>query len=257
MSDIQDIRAAGRFLVRRLVKKRSIDDRDLCDGTRPSRERLAAAIWRHTAAGGSGGGRPTHLTESYLVGRGHQLVRDAAWQLADLGVLRIRHPAPSPAGDEPVLGYEFTDRGDRFLADGEPFGYRKVRFNCFDFGPASVWLLDLAATRGEVTLRAAMDEAERAGAAVVADDSGNRYGPGTNTFAWAFEAALWHHAVGCHVEPAGSARTPKPWKELLREGAPPTRPPADGPWPLRDLPFRLADGVDMNDVWHLGVVVGG
>lgn len=261
MSDTRDLKAAGDYLLSRLRKKRFITYRELALSGPKARDRLAKGIWSFTKGYPSSDATalPSHTTESYFRARGGELVRDAAWQLDDLDIIRIHFPGADASGGQWELAFELTDRGKRFLEGGESFGYRKVRFNRFDFAPASLWLLDFAlAGVGPVTLRAAMEEAERSGSVVVTDDSGNRYTTAaTNTFAWAFEAALWHHAVNRHVEPAGTTRLPRLWKELCRQGAPPPRPPAGGPQPIRDVPFRLAPGLDLNDVWHLGVVVGG
>lgn len=262
MADIRDIKAAGDYLLSRLRKKRLLTYQEFVGGSLRRRRELARGIWSLTKGYPALGTHslPSDTTERYFLSRGRELIRDAAWQLHDIGLIRIHWPGRDDSGGRQELAFELTDRGERFLERGESFGYRKVLGNRFDFAPASLWLIEFALARrgGPVTLGGAMEQAEKFGTVVVADDSGNRYTtPATNTFAWAFEAALWHHAVNSHVEPTIGPKFPKPWRELLGRPSPPPRPSIDGPWPIREVPFRLAASLDLNELWHLGVVVGG
>jgi hypothetical protein len=89
----------------------------------------------------------------------------------------------------------------------------------------------------------------------IPDDCGNEYRLGTGSYAWAFEVSLWHHARAGHIIPAcrdgGQKRL---WSEFVGNPWRPSRPDITAPRPLWGVPFRLAEGVNVSRLGHVGRV---
>jgi hypothetical protein len=207
-------------------------------------------------------------------GAAHLDLQEAAWQLKDLGIVRITSLDESlldpdlirlawPETSEEFVAHlqkinpdfliELTERGERALAEGLTYRFRDPD-SCIKASPASEWLIGiLSARRGEaLTLRQVMAGGQFDGRLVVRDDCGNEYGVGTGTYAWAFEVSLWHHARAGNILPA--CRTVEEelvWAEFVGQAERPRRPDAGAPRPLWDIPFGLADGVDTAVIEHV------
>jgi hypothetical protein len=196
-----------------------------------------------------------------LIEQAHVLLEWAAWQLVDIGVVRITTLSGSTLiDDEPDFRIELTERGERFIENGESFGYREPEDTRFDVSEASRWMLDFLEAGGPgqtLTLRDVMDLGYTDGEVKVADDCGNVYPPESNTYAWAFEVCLWHHGRMKHIEPVYEDEAQrKSWEEHLGHEHLPPRPNVDRPRLLWDVPFRLAQGVDPDHVQHVGSIQG-
>lgn len=245
MLTIDGIRAMGQFLLETLKAEKVVRFRRLCERLRTDESPVGGAV-RSPLDKGSG-----HIDLEY-----------AAWQLKDLGVVRIRYTGESvldadlfPDIPEDVLAdwqkrrpdflIELTEKGERVLAEGLKFRFRDPGYR-IKAGPASQWLIGvLDARRGEtLTLREVMERGQSDGQVVIQDDCGNEYGQGTDSYAWAFEVSLWHHARAGLIVPA--CRTPeqeKTWSDFVSRTERPSHPDAGAPQPLWDIPFRLADAV--------------
>ena len=174
----------------------------------------------------------------------HVLLEWAAWQLEDLGVVKITTLKGSELIDgEPDFRIELTERGMRFIEEGETFGYREPENTRFDVSEASRWMLSLLHD-GEpgqtLTLRDMMNpEYQLFDVTMVTDDCGNEYPHGSNTYAWGFEVCLWHHARSKHIEPLFDDETQREaWEEHLRHQHLPPRP--DSSADRRNSSARLA-----------------
>jgi hypothetical protein len=208
-----------------------------------------------------GGARLGEGDRERLFEEAHLFLEWAAWQLADLGVVKITAGDGSKLIDgEPDFRIEFTERGRRFIEDGEMFGYHGPEGTRFDVSEASRWMLDFLEAGGPgqtLTLRDVMDLGYTDGEVNVTDDCGNVYPPESNTYAWGFEVCLWHHAQKGHIEPVcGDEAQREAWEEHLRHQHLPPRPDLARPQPLWDVPFRLVEGVDPGQVQHVGSIEG-
>ena len=96
-----------------------------------------------------------------LLEEAHVLLEWAAWQLEDLGVVKITTLKGSKLIDgEPDFRIELTERGMRFIEEGETFGYREPENTRFDVSEASRWMLSFLHEGGPgqtLTLRDMMD----------------------------------------------------------------------------------------------------
>ena len=199
--------------------------------------------------------------EDDLVEEAHVLLDWAAEQLADLGVVTITPLQGTRLIDgEPDFRIELTERGRRFLEEGESFGYRMPSGTRFDAREASAWMISFLYEGGPgqtLTLRDVMDPAYTLGDTMVTDDWGNEYPPESNTYAWAFEVCLWHHARSKHIEPVFKDEAQREaWEDHLRHEHLPPRPDLDSERLLWDVPFRLVEGVEPDGVQHVGRIGG-
>jgi hypothetical protein len=244
MLTIDGIRAMGQFLLETLKAEKVVRFRRLCELR--TDESLVGGAVRCPLDKGSG-----HIDLEY-----------AAWQLKDLGVVRIRYTGESlldadlfpeiPADvladwqkRRPDFLIELTEKGERVLAEGLNFRFRDPGYR-IKASPASEWLISIPdARRGEtLTLREVMERGQLDGQVVIHDDCGNQYGLGTDSYAWAFEVSLWHHAKAGNILPACSnAEEENVWSDLVNRTERPPLPDAAAPQPLWDIPFRLADAV--------------
>jgi len=255
MLSLDGIRATGLYLLEALKAEKTVRFSRLC-------ERLRAD---DTALSG--------------VEKGAERVdlQQAAWQLKDLGIVRLTSLDESlldpdlirlawPETSEEFLArlqksnpdflIELTERGERALAEGLNYRFRDPDSR-IKARAASEWLIGiLSARRGDtLTLRQVMEGGQSDGKAVVRDDCGNEYGLGTDTYAWAFEATLWHHARAGNILPAcGSAEHEQVWSEFVGRAERPRRPDAGASQPLWDIPFRLADMVDPAAIDHVDIL---
>jgi hypothetical protein len=198
-------------------------------------------------------------------GAARVVLEEAAWQLKDLGIVRttsldeslldpglIRLASPETS-EEFVAHLQKTNRGERALAEGLNYRFREPDSR-IKASPASEWLIGiLSARRGNMlTLRQVMEAGQSDGKVVVRDDCGNEYGLGTDTYAWAFEVSLWHHArAGNIVTACRTAEQEQVWSEFVGRTERPRRPDAGVPQPLWDIPFGLADAVDPAAIDHV------
>lgn len=163
------------------------------------------------------------MRSAFEKGSEHIDLQEAARQLKDLGIVRITHFDESlvdsavyrlawPEISEDFLAglqksrpdflIELTEKGERVLAEGLNLRFRDPGYR-IKASPASEWLIGvLNARRGEtLTLRQVMESGHFDGKVVIADDCGNEYGLGTDSYAWAFEGSLWHHARAGNIVP--------------------------------------------------------
>jgi hypothetical protein len=187
----------------------------------------------------------------------YMLLEWAAWQLEDLGVVKISWLDDSKLiNDEPDFRIELTDRGTRFIEDRETFGYREPEDTMFNVSEASKWMLTLLHEGGPgqtLTLCDVMDPDHTSGLTLVTDDYGNKYSHGSNTYVWAFEVCLWHHVRNKHIEPVfENAEHRDAWEAYVRHESRPPRPDSSVGRPLWHVPFRLVEGVDPDRVQHVG-----
>lgn len=90
---------------------------------------------------------------------------------------------------------------------------------------------------------------------IIRDDSGDVYGPGTGSYAWAFEVSLWHHARAGNVAAACDNEAQEDlWAEFIGQKDRPSLPSPDKDHPLWDVPFRLVAGRNASGVRHVGRV---
>jgi hypothetical protein len=197
----------------------------------------------------------------------HLDLEEAAWQLKDLGVVRIKVLGESlvdtgvyrlawPEISEEFLTrmqksrpdflIELTEKGELALAEGLNFRFRDSGSR-IQTRPASEWLLGvLDARKGEtLTLEDVMLSGQVDGAVVIRDDCGNDYCIGTDSYAWAFEVSLWHHARAANIVPV--FKTPEQemiWSEFVSRTERPSRPDFGVFNPLWEIPFRLSGAVN-------------
>jgi hypothetical protein len=258
MLTLEGIRAMGLYLLDALKAEKTVRFSRLC-------ERLWAG---ENLAGGA---TPSRVEK----GAEHVNLQGAAWQLRDLGIVRIKSLDESLLEPDlyrlswPELSEEFvarlqkshpdflielTETGERILAEGLSFRFRDPGYR-IQARPASEWLigaLDAARKEDALTLRQVMERGHCDGQVVVHDDCGNEYGPGTESYAWAFEASLWHHARAGHILSAcRTAEQEQVWSAFVGSTERPRRPDAGTPRALWDIPFRLADGVDPAVIDHV------
>jgi len=257
MLTIDGIRAMGQFLLEALKAEKTVRFSHLCQRLR-AEECLA------------GGATPSAVEK----GAEHMDLQEAAWQIKDLGVVRITDLDQSLVDPDPYrlawpeISEEFvahlqksrpdflielTERGERVLAEGLSFQFRDPGYR-IQARPASEWLIGtLNARRGDtLTLRQVMESRYSDGKVVVRDDCGNEYGLGTDSYVWAFEVSLWHHARSGNIRLASStAEQEQVWSEFVGRTERPRRPDAGAPRPLWDIPFRLADAADPAVIDHV------
>jgi hypothetical protein len=244
----------GQYLLDALKAENTVRFSRLCEKLRVD----------ESPAGGAG---PSGVEQ----GSEHLDLQEAAWQLRDLGIVRITNLDESLLDPDiyrlswPELSEEFvahlqkirpdflielTERGARGLAEGLTFRFRDPGSR-IQARPASEWLVGvLNARTGEaLTLRQVMETGHSDGKVIVRDDCGNEYGLGTDTYAWAFEASLWHQARTGSILPARrTAEQEQVWLEFVGRTARPRRPDAGTPQPLWEIPLRLADAVNAPEV---------
>lgn len=237
MLTLEGIRAMGLYLLDALKAEKMVRFSRLCERLRAD-ESLA------------GGATPSRVEK----GAEHVDLQEAAWQLKDLGVVRITNLDESLVDPDlyrlawPDISEEFvarlqksrpdflielTDNGERVLAEGLSFRFRDPGYR-IQARPASEWLMGaFNAKRGEtLTLRQVMEGGHSGGKVVVHDDCGNEYRLGTDTYAWAFEATLWHHARAGNIRPAcRTAEQEQVWSEFVGRTERPRRPDAGAPQP--------------------------
>jgi hypothetical protein len=257
MLTLDGIRAMGLFLLDALKAEKTVRFCRLCERLR-------------TDGGPAGGTTPS----SVETGAERVDLQEAAWQLKDLGIVRITNLDESlldpdlsrltwPEISEEFVAHlqksnpdfliELTERGERALVEGFNYRFRDPGSR-IKVSQTSEWLICvLNARRGEsLTLRHVMERGHADGKVVVRDDCGNEYGLGTDSYAWAFEASLWHHARAGNIRPAcRTAEQERIWSEFVGETERPRRPDAGVPQPLWDIPFGLADAVDPAAIDHV------
>jgi hypothetical protein len=190
---------------------------------------------------------------------GHVMLEYAAWQLEDLGVVRITFLDENLVDGNPDFQIELTEKGAQVLNDGLAFGFRSPHY-WITATPASEWLIFLLQAGGEgmeITLWEVMDFGHTDGGVAIYDDYENTYRLGTRSFAWAFEVSLWHHARAGHIEPAcETAEQEKLWSKFVTETGRPDPPDTNALQPLWNIPFRLANAVHEGNVQvvHVGKV---
>jgi hypothetical protein len=190
---------------------------------------------------------------------GHVMLDYAAWQLEDLGIVRLTFLDERLIDEEPDFQIELTETGAHVLADGLAFRFRHPDYS-ITATPASEWLLCLleAGDEGQsLTLRDVMESGQSDGDVEINDHCGNTYRFGTGTYAWAFEVSLWHHARAGHIEPVfETTEQEKDWSAFLKQQGRPSRPDLTSPKPHWDIPFRLANEVYTGKVTlnHVGRV---
>ena len=139
-----------------------------------------------------------------ILEEGHLCVEWAAWQLKDFGVVEIvESPDAKLIDGEPDFLIRLTGRGKTIDWDIEPFGFRDLNAR-FDASGASRWLIVFAETNHDgaeaFDFGAVAEVGATDGGVAVLDDCGNRYGPKTTPYRWAFQVSLWHHARSGNVE---------------------------------------------------------
>lgn len=250
MLTLEGIRAMGLYLLDALKAEKTVRFSRLCERLRTDESPAGTAV------------RPGFDDAS-----GHVDLEQAAWQLKDLGIVRITHadeslvdPAPYRLTwlelSEGVLAewqkrrpdflIELTEEGERVLTEGLDFRFRDPGYR-IKASPASEWLMGaLNVIKGEpLILRQVAESGDSYGEVVIRDDCGNEYGLGTDSYAWAFEVILWHHASAGKVLPAcRTAEQEQVWSEFVGRPERPRRPDAGAPQPLWDIPFHLADAVE-------------
>jgi hypothetical protein len=252
-----EIRAAGDYLLSILRTDRAVWKSRFYNADPRT---LADAIWPYwTSLPVEDRGELNDDAKRRFIEEGHLFVEWAAMQLEDLGVVKntVREGYWLDDGEVEFL-IELTERGQRFVEDGEIFGYRDI-FTEYYVSKVSGWILDCLEAEGPdqtLTLRDLMDRVYTPGDPMVMDDCGNEYPRGTNTYAWAFEVCLWHHARSMYIEPVFADEAQRQaWEEHLRHQGRPPRPNLNSPRLLWDVPFRLGEAVDpYEEVQHVGTI---
>jgi len=254
MINTEGIRATGLYLLEVLKAEKSVRYSRFYNATPGTEESLAAGAMPFVEDNES-------CDTEDLREEGHVMLDFAAWQLVDLGVVRITFLDERLIDGERDFLIELTEQGERILAEGLTFGFRSPEYS-ITATPASEWLICLlesveGISGEEVTLREAMESGQSEGEIVIHDDCGNEYRLGTGSYAWAFEVSLWHHARAGHVVPA--CRTPEEesmWSAFVSQRGRPSPPNLCDPQPLWDIPLRLADSVKAGKVKinHVGTV---
>lgn len=199
-----------------------------------------------------------HEAEDDLREEAHVMLDFAAWQLEDLGIVKITLLKSLLIDDEPDFQITLTEKGERLASEGLTYGFHDPEYSIIAT-PASEWLIELldAAGDGTVNLQQVMESADTDGEVIISDDCDNNYGLGTGSFAWAFEVALWHHAKrGVIVAECRSTEDEKVWSDFVNRSDRPFRPRPLESQPLWDIPFRLADlgGEAERKIVHVGTV---
>ncbi len=257
MLTLKGIRAMGIYLLDSLKAEKTVRLSRLC-------ERL------QTDEGPAGTPTPAGVE------RGAERVdlQEAAWQLKDLGIVRITSLDESlldpglfrlawPETSEKFMGHlqksnpdlliELTERGERALAEGLNYRFRDPGSR-IQARRASERMIGILSARrgGTLTLRQVMEGGQSDGKVVVRDDCGNEYGLGTDTYAWAFEVSLWHHARAGNILPVcRTAEQELVWAEFVGQKERPRRPDAGASRPLWDILFRLGDLVELPAIDHV------
>jgi hypothetical protein len=259
---ISHIKAAGDYLLSVLKGERAVSYSRFYNAKPGTAVALAEAMWPFLISQPvADRGELDEGDEEQLIEEAHVLLDWAAEQLDDLGVVRLTFlEGPRLIDGEPDFRIELTERGRRFIEEGESFGYRVPERTRFDVSEASAWMISFLYEGGPgqtLKLRDMMDPAYMLGDAMVTDDYGNVYPPESNSYAWGFEVCLWHHARSGHIEPVFEDEAQRQaWEEHLGHQHLPPRPDLDRPRPLWDVPFRLVEGVDPDQVQHVGSIGG-
>jgi hypothetical protein len=241
---IEGIRATGHYLLEVLKSEKVVRYSRFYNDTPGTEERLVAGAMPFVVDSEA-------CDAEELRDEGHWLLELAAWQLEDLGIVRIKELDEDLVDGYPDFQIELTEKGAQVVVDGRTFRFRSPRY-WITATPASEWLILLLEAGGEgmeLTLRQVMDSGHSDGDVAIDDDYGNTYRLGTSTFAWAFEVSLWHHARAGHIEPAcKTAEQEKLWSEFVAKPGRPALPDMNAPQPLWHIPFRLAAAVHAGKV---------
>jgi len=252
MIDTEGIRATGLYLLEILKSEKVVRYSRFYNHTPGTEERLVAGSMPFVVDSEA-------CDAEGLYEEGHVMLEFAAWQLADLGVVRIVFLEENLVDGYPDFQIELTEKGAQVLADGLTFRFRGPGY-WITATPASEWLIFLLEAGGEgmeITLWEVMDFGHSDGGVRIKDDYGNTYRLGTSSFAWAFEVCLWHHARAGHIEPAcETAEQEKLWSKFVAQADRPAPPDINALQPLWHIPFRLADAVHAGnvEVVHVGKV---
>jgi hypothetical protein len=244
MITIEGIRATGKYLLDVLKAEKTVRYSRFYNEAPETVERLVAGALPFV--------RDLEACDATLLEeQGHVMLDFAAWQLEDLGIVRLTFIDEKLIDGEPDFKIELTETGAHVLANGLTFGFRHPDYS-ITATPASEWLIILLEAGGEgqsLTLRDVMDLGHSDGDVEINDNCGNTYRLGTGTYAWAFEVSLWHHARAGHIEPVfQTTEQEKDWSAFLNKRDRPSRPDLTSPQPHWDIPFRLANLVQTGKV---------
>jgi hypothetical protein len=251
MITTEGIRATGLYLLEVLNAEKSVRYNRFYNAVPETENRLVEGALPFVA-------HPESCNAEDLREEGHVMLDFAAWQLEDLGIVRITFLHDTLIDGEPDFQIEITEKGEHALAEGLRFAFRQPEYS-ITATPASEWLISfLEGGGGEtLTLRQVMKYGHSEAEVVIHDDCGNEYHLGTGTYAWAFEVSLWHHARAGHIVPAAeTAEQEKVWSDFVRRTGRPSCPDVDKSQPHWEIPFRLADTVYAGKVTvkHVGTV---
>lgn len=259
MAAIAEIRAAGDYLLSVLQVEKVVPYSRFYSHDAGTNVRLADGIWLFLEAQPAvARGELDESDRRDLLEEGHLHVEWAAQQLEDLGVVRITFTDAKLADGEPDFLIELTERGGRFIRDGESFRFHSVRSG-FDASQASRWLIDVAYHNSDVAVDFRFDIVGQVGYTdgdvKVTDDGGNTYPPGTRPYEWAFEVSLWHHVRLGHVALVfATAEQQRYWDAFMARYPSHLFQHDDFPALLRDVSYRLtpAATADPSTVRHVG-----
>jgi hypothetical protein len=254
MITIEGIRATGLYLLEVLKAEKFVRYSRFYNAIPGTDERLVAGVMPFVV-------NTESCDAEDLREEGHVMLEFAAWQLLDLGIVRITFLDDRLIDGERDFRVELTEKGAHLLAERLSFHFRRPEY-WITARPASEWLISLLEAGGEgqeLTLRDVMDSGHSDGDVAIDDDCGNTYRLGTRTYAWAFEVSLWHHARAGHIEPVfKTTEQDRLWSDFVGKTGRPSPPDIGAPQPLWDIPFRLADAVYAGKVQvvHVGKVGG-
>jgi hypothetical protein len=248
MMTIIGIRATGLYLIQELEAKNAVRD-SAYYGNPEGNERVVSGALPLIR------GRED-CTAADLEDEGYLRLEEAAWQLEDLGVVRIEFLQETLIDGEPDCVIELTEAGRTKLEAAKQFGFRGPEYT-IDAYPVSEWLI-LLLQAGDadtpITLEDAMEHAP-GGDVSVKDNYGNEYAPYSGTYAWAFEVCLWHHARHGTIVPFCENATQEAlWKEFVAKTGRPSRPSPHDEHPLWKVRFWLAADYENRPPGHVGRV---
>lgn len=247
MITVDGIRATGLYLLEVLKAEKAVNYSRFYNEAPETEERLIADVLPFVSDS-------EYCTDEDLREEAHVMLDFAAWQLEDLGMVRITFLDETLIDGEHDFRIELKEKGMRVLEEGLRFRFHGPELS-IGASPASEFLIAFLEAGEMLTLREVMEYGNSDGSVVIRDDCGNEYRLGTRTYAWAFEVTLWHHTREGHIEPAcDTAEQEKLWSEFVGQSGRPSRPHIISSRALWDIPFRLAVAPGEVEIRHVGRV---
>lgn len=245
------ISAAGDYLWDKLASENQVVYSQFYNHKYGSAEALAKSILKYI--------QEPEDDEQDVLEDGHLLIEYAAWQLEDIGAVKITKLTDLLVDGDQDYIIELTQHGKSLCKTGLDFSFRGPE-HAIIATPASNWLIDFVegcSPNESLTLRDVMEYGNSEANIIIKDAyfPWNTYGFGTGSYIWAFEVSLWHHANERNIQPVfKTTQQMRDWIKMQRHMGRPDLPSPHFDNPMWDIPFRLRDGINVDKMNHVGRV---